>query len=368
MRTFSRAQVDATRKYIWSKDRLPYHYGGSGNPGGDCSWFTGAVAAHIQGMKANRRYGSTEDFNRPGIYGAVATGDAAQLGLIHARSKAEVPADALLKLGFKHGGGGYNSHVSGTFDGLNFESRGMYRGRSGHVVADSARAWNDPLYHDFWYLPARVGVVDPDDFPLPAGEYYGPYSGPEESISGEAGEPAYKIDGLKRLQAKLGLPQTGRWIDAKAAIVALQKTDPSLLPDGTVGPKTWALIMRQGAPTPAPAPVPGGTVPEFTYEQHAALQWGQPHKVRQISDAGREHVNVKDGEMWGRAGLADIWNEVVYDGFLSHVDGDHRRGSLVFWALEAHRESVETRRLVESLQARFASGDTSQQPITPLED
>ena len=260
MRVFTRAQVDATRAYIWSKDRLPYHFGGSGNPGGDCSWYVCAAAAHVQGMKANRRYGSTEHFNRPGVYGAVATGDAAQLGLIHVRSKAEVPADALLKLGFLHGGGGANSHVSGTFDGLNFESRGMYRNRSGHIVAGTARAWNDPLYHDFWYLPARVGVADPDEFPLPAGWFYGPRSGPEESVSGEVGEPQYQIDGIKRMQAKLGIAQTGRWIEAKPAIVALQALNPPLIPDGTVGPKTWALIMRQQPTIPAPAPAPGQSV------------------------------------------------------------------------------------------------------------
>lgn len=358
MRTISRTQVDATRTYIWSKDWLPYDYGGSGNPGGDCSWFAFAVAAHVQGLKANRRYGSTENCNRPGVYGAAATGDAAQLGLIHARSKADVPADALVKLGFMHGGGGYNSHVAGTFDNLNFESRGMYMGRAGHVVAASARAWNDPLFHDFWYLDARVGAANPDDFPLPEGWYYGPRSGPEESVSGEAGEPGYQIDGIKRIQAKLGLPQTGRWIDARIAIINLQKTDPTLLPDGTVGPKTWALIMRQGT---APTPNPGGPV-ALTFEQHAALQWGQPHKVRQILHP--EYAEVKTEEGWPRAMLADVWNETKWDGYRSHVESDDRTGSLVFWVQETHREIVETRRLVESLQARFASGDTSQQPIT----
>ncbi|OZE92125.1 hypothetical protein CH302_23725 [Rhodococcus sp. 15-2388-1-1a] len=359
MRTISRTQVDATRAYIWSKDWLPYAYGGSGNPGGDCSWFAFAVAAHVQGMQANRRYGSTENCNRPGRYGATATGDAAQLGLIHVAKASDVPADALVKLGFMHGGGGYNSHVAGTFDGLNFESRGMYRNRSGHVVAASARAWNDPLFHDFWYLPAVAGAGNPDDFPLPAGWFFGPFDGPDESVSGEApGTPAHHVAGIKRMQAKLGIPQTGKWRDARDAIAALQRTDPTLTPDGTVGPKTWALIMRLGTVTP-PAPNPGGPAP-MTPEQHAALQWGAPHKVRQVRD--REHAEVKDGnEAWARAMLADVWNETKWDGYKSHVPGDDREGSLVFWALETHAEAVATRKLVESLQARFASGDTIQQ-------
>jgi len=362
-RTFTRAQVDATRAYIWSKDWLPYAYGGSGNPGGDCSWFAFAVAAHVQGMQANRRYGSTENCNRPGILGASATGDAARLGLIHARNKADVPPNALLKLGFMHGGGGYNSHVAGTFDGLNFESRGMYMGRSGHVVAASARAWNDPLFHDFWYLDATVGAGDPDAFPLPSGWFYGPLDGPEESISGEAGEPAYQVAGIKHMQAKLAIPQSGKWRDAQTAIAALQRTDPALTPDGTVGPKTWALIMRLGS---TPAPNPGGPV-ELSYEQHAALQWGQPEPVRQISEAGRDFVKVQEAEMWPRAGLADVWNETVWDGYKSHVEGDDRTGSLVFWVLEAHREAFESKALLASLQARFASGDTRQQATAAQE-
>ncbi|OZE98071.1 hypothetical protein [Rhodococcoides fascians] len=362
MRTISRTQVDATRAYIWSKNGLPYAYGGSGNPGGDCSWFAFAVAAHVQGMKANRRYGSTENCNRPGRYGATATGDAAQLGLIHVAKASDVPANALVKLGFMHGGGGYNSHVAGTFDGLNFESRGMYRNVSGHVVAGTARAWNDPLFHDFWYLPAIVGAGNPDDFPLPAGWWYGPKEGPEQSVSGEAGEPEYQIAGIRHMQAKLGIPQTGRWRDAQPAISALQRTDPTLTPDGTVGPKTWALIMRLGTPT-----APGGNAP-MTPAEAAALQWGAPHKVRQQSPEGRNYVNVKDGEMWGRAGLADVWNEVVWDGYKSHVEGDDRAASLVFWVLETHAEAVKTRELVESLQARFASGDTRQQPAATTTD
>lgn len=360
-RIVTRAQVDATRAYIWSKDWLPYAYGGSGNPGGDCSWFTFAVAAHVQGLPANRRYGSTENCNRPGVFGASATGDAKVLGLIHAKSKADVPANALLKLGFMHGGGGYDSHVAGTFDGLNFESRGMYMGRSGHVVAASARAWNDPLFHDFWYLDAVVGAGNPDDFPLPGGWFYGPLDGPEESVSGEAGEPAYQIEGIKHLQAKLGIPSTGKWRDAQAAIAAVQRTDPSLTADGTVGPKTWALIMRLGS---TPAPNPGGPV-ALSYEQHAALQWGQSEPVRKILRP--DNVKVKKGEMWPRAGLADIWNETVWDGYKSHVEGDDRTGSFVFWLLETHSEVVEIKALLASLQARFASGDTRQQPTAAQE-
>ena len=100
----------------------------------------------------------------------------------------------------------------------------------------------------------------------------------------------------------------------------------------------------------------------LSYEQHAALQWGQPESVRQISEDGRAFVKVQEAEMWPRAGLADVWNETVWDGYKSHADGDDRTGSLVFWVLEAHREAFESKALLASLQARFASGDARQQP------
>ena len=122
----------------------------------------------------------------------------------------------------------------------------MYQGRSGHVIGCAARAWNNPLYNDFWYLDARVGAPDPDVFPLPHGWYYGPRSGPTESVSGEVGEPAYQIDGLKRLQRALKVPETGRWVDIRDRVVTIQYGRPELgPPNGHVGPLTWAVIINE---------------------------------------------------------------------------------------------------------------------------
>lgn len=297
MRTVSRTQADQVLAYIRSKAGLPYHFGGSGNPGGDCSWFAYAPAAMLAGLPPNKRYGSTDAYN----VRATWEKPDARLGLVQAPNRAGVPADAILKLGFLHGGGGANSHVSGTFDGVNFESRGMYRGVSGHVVGGTARAWNDGLYHDFWYLPARVGAADPDAFPLPAGWYYGPLDGPEESVSGEAGEPAYQIDGIKRIQSKLGLPQTGKWRDAKAAIASLQALNPPLIPDGTVGPNTWALIMRHtSAQTPTPAtPTEGPAVTTLDTRVRSAVD-GSEHNLVDLlryTNANAHRIEQKVDQM-----------------------------------------------------------------------
>ncbi|AKF27023.1 hypothetical protein YH66_05365 [[Brevibacterium] flavum] len=222
--------------WIYSKNGLPYSYGGSGNPGGDCSWFVMAVAAALQGKARNVRYGSTETFR-------LASGQV--LGLTRASSKSAVPTNAILKLGFYHNGGGYNSHTSGTFAGVNFESRGMYKGIAGHVVSGTARAWNDSLYHEWWYLDATMGYRGAAEFPLPSNFYYGPLSGPDESISGEAGGPSYFVEGLKEIQRKLGVLATGRWRDVAEHVKPYQQRAAGGLgpTNGHIGPKTWEAIM-----------------------------------------------------------------------------------------------------------------------------
>ena len=66
-------------------------------------------------------------------------------------------------MGFLHGGGG-RTRTSSTVDGPHLESRGMYRGGPATSSPGWARAWNDSLFHDFWYLPLTVGLVDPNAF------------------------------------------------------------------------------------------------------------------------------------------------------------------------------------------------------------
>lgn len=254
-----RANVEATKNYLRARNGLPYALGGAFSDtdlkrSTDCSGLAYAAVAGCQGLPMNRRYGSTEAFNKGSWENTNHPYGSRQLNLVHAGSnRNNVPADAVVKLGFKHGGGGVYSHVSGTLDGLNIESRGM----PGGVIIGStvrggvtywARAWNDPLYHDFWYLPGPiVGTLDPDAFPLPAGYYYGWYEGPEASISGRAGEPTAWIDGLARAQERLGVPVT-RVYDSATHLAAkdFQRRHNFTLVDGFIGAKTWPLLMDEG--------------------------------------------------------------------------------------------------------------------------
>lgn len=252
-----RANVENTKNYLRARNGLPYVLGGAFSDtdvkrSTDCSGITYAAVAGCQGLPMNRRYGSTEAFRKGSVENRDHPWGSAQLNLVHAGSnRANVPADAVVKLGFHHNGGGVYSHVSGEIDGLAIESRGGTGVIVGSVKHGGTtywpRLWNDSYYHDFWYLPGPiVGELDPNAFPLPSGYYYGWYSGPEQSISGRAGEPKAWIDGLARAQEKLGVPVT-RVYDAatNAAAMAFQRKHNFALVDGFIGVKTWPLLMGE---------------------------------------------------------------------------------------------------------------------------
>lgn len=252
----TRDRVEATKNYLRARNGLGYGYGGQFSDSNlaastDCSGLAYAAVAGCLGRPMNTRYGSTEalrvgswEYGRAGVN---------QFGLVHASSAAAVPADAVVKLGLMHGGGGMDSHVACTIDGVNAESRGNPGGVIfGSVVRGGttywARAWNDRIFHDFWYLPGPiVGQLDPNAFPLPGGYYYGWYSGPEQSISGRAGESKAWIDGLARIQERLKVPVT-RIYDAATnkAAMDFQRAQGFSLVDGLVGAKTWPLLFAAG--------------------------------------------------------------------------------------------------------------------------
>lgn len=84
------------------------------------------------------------------------------------------------------------------------------------------------------------------------------------------------------------------------------------------------------------------------------FQTAEPHPVRHVFQ--KVFYNVKDGTLFTRAGLADVWNEVVWDGFVNPVDlldgrpdpdaagaaspNAARRGSLISYVLATYREAT----------------------------
>ncbi|WP_280420628.1 hypothetical protein [Nocardia carnea] len=84
---------------------------------------------------------------------------------------------------------------------------------------------------------------------------------------------------------------------------------------------------------------------------------GKPFPVRSVFQ--KTFYNIREGKFWALAGLADIWNEVVWDGYVNPVDLENgrpdpdqapadpnkaRRGSLISYVLAAYRESSFARR------------------------
>ena len=129
----------------------------------DCSGLvlqTGAISAGRTDWPGNR-YGSTESF---------------RLGydIVFKIGFKRMPKGGLSAIGFtpvmlvglQHGGGGVYSHTACTLmfldkpggpikesaRGVDWESMG-----DGVRYYDLARAWNDSLFHDFWYLDMRLG-------------------------------------------------------------------------------------------------------------------------------------------------------------------------------------------------------------------
>lgn len=232
--------------FAQQRNCLPYAYGGSFAPdpsrSTDCSGLIFSAAALLVGLDPHRRYGSTETLRLARINRV-----AAPCGLIPAPSKNDVPRDAALKVGVMHGGGGPDSHTACTFltDGTphNWESRG-YPG----VLLDScegefARAWNNPMFTDFWYLPAASKADNPLLFPLPQGYYFGPETGPTESIAGKSHEPQVWLDRFKVWQEKAGDTARGTYEDSTAKAARKVQNAFGLMPTGFVDQKTWDAVI-----------------------------------------------------------------------------------------------------------------------------
>ncbi|WP_328856927.1 hypothetical protein OG579_17165 [Williamsia herbipolensis] len=151
-----------------ARDRLYYGYGQAftrdPRQSTDCSGLVLQSAAFLGGRTdwVGNRYGSTESFRLD--YDIVY-----KLGFKR-MPRGGAPIDALMLVGLQHGGGGEYSHTACTVRGndrpggaVAFSSRGVDWESMGDGVRyyDGARAWNDPLFHDFWYLDAVLGDVAP---------------------------------------------------------------------------------------------------------------------------------------------------------------------------------------------------------------
>ncbi|AHJ86462.1 endolysin [Mycobacterium phage 20ES] len=175
----TRKQAQWVHDMARARNGLPYAYGGAftNDPkrSTDCSGLVLQTAAWYMGRTdwVGNRYGSTESFrlDHKIVY---------DLGFrrMPPGGPAALPFKPVMLVGLMHGGGGENSHTACTLmtmdipggpvkmsdRGVDWESHGNRNG-VGVDLYDNARAWNDPLFHDFWYLDAKL-----EDAPAAPGE------------------------------------------------------------------------------------------------------------------------------------------------------------------------------------------------------
>ena len=171
----TKAKCRDTDNWCRARRGLPYAFGGafSVDPkrSTDCSGLVLQTGAYLMGRTdwSGNRYGSTESFrlDHKIVY---------DLGFkrLPAGGVKELKFQPIMLVGLQHGGGGVYSHTACTlfyadqpgFDigsstrGIDWESRGNVNG-VGVFYYDGARAWNDSLFHDFWYLDAKLEAEKP---------------------------------------------------------------------------------------------------------------------------------------------------------------------------------------------------------------
>lgn len=108
----------------------------------------------------------------------------------------------------------------------------------------------------------EIVVVDPNQFPLPKGHWYGPDDGTAYSHSGVRGYP--DTENIKRIQTLVKTDIDGSYgPKTKSAVLAWETANNDTSSDGLVDVDTWNNMVEKGLPktpgsnpTPPPAPKP----------------------------------------------------------------------------------------------------------------
>lgn len=133
---------------------------------------------------------------------------------------------------------GTSRHETGM--AIDTDDRISWIGQHGWVANVAGEPWH------FEYFPARdqyrtAGTSAAPAFPLPAGYYFGPKSGPKQSVSGYF---SYR-DQLRTWQARMAqrgwaITADGLYGAKTADVVKRFQREKGLTVDGKIGPATWA--------------------------------------------------------------------------------------------------------------------------------
>lgn len=236
-----RANVDYAFTIARARDKRDYGYGGvwvKGNPARttDCS----GIVTHIldaltmgeSGMRWSRLGISTESYRYVG-----GPGSRGPFGTIRVARPGDIPDNAALRIGLMHGpGGGANSHMTCTLQGIAIESSGSY----GQRVGGPARQYNNPLFGDWFYLPGPIvgtGASTPAPVIPPGAVYLG---------IGYEDTGARVLALQQRLNADYpaysNLDEDGEFGPATESVVKQFQLRSALTVDGVAGPATLAAL------------------------------------------------------------------------------------------------------------------------------
>lgn len=183
------------------------------------------------------RGGNERDPRRAGAVGPF--------GTIRVLRWEHIPANAVVKIGLMHGpGGGANSHMACTLQGVNIESRGgTVASGGGQWYGGQARGYNHSLFHDWFYLPGTIeggGGTTPVEPTAPGAVYLG-----EDCTRYTCrGDKVTKLQQVlnDNYEAYSQLDVDGEFGPATAAVVREFQLRSAITVDGVAGPATLAAL------------------------------------------------------------------------------------------------------------------------------
>jgi hypothetical protein len=173
----------------------------------------------------------------------AAPGSKGPFGTIRVGRPQDTPAAAALRIGLMHcAGGGANSHMACTPEGVAIESSGSY----GQRVGWPARGYNHPIFHDWFYLPGPIvgaGATPAPEPTAPGAIYLG-------RDHEDTGDRVLALQRALNRDGRVGhLDEDGEFGPAAEAAVRQYQQLQRLEIDGIAGPATLAAL---GLFTPAP--------------------------------------------------------------------------------------------------------------------
>lgn len=259
----TRTNVDFAKRIFRERLGNPYVYGGVFSPtntdqGCDCS----ALVAHelnavlfgaaMTWQRVDPTQGNawiTTESWRP-----IEVGDRGPFGTITAASAAAIPADAVVKIALHHGpGGGANSHMNCTVDGVLMESSGDH---GVCTTGTGAIPLSSSYWNDWAYLPGPIDGGGTGGFPMALSdkEQRDLYDeimkrGPSRSFMAADGKPIetllgfiYNSDGNDHTDA-----MTRAYLfDVPLAVEAVEKiARDGVAPDSWAGKQAWLREFGQ---------------------------------------------------------------------------------------------------------------------------